>query len=359
MHGGNVAGARFERLMFSTRRITVAVVAVAVTVFASASTVSGTPSQGAPAPKAFVFTASSAEAQPWIAALGLSRAVPMAGLSAKDPVAHCSADVCLVATGLGKANAAASVAAVVFGGAFDLSHTYFIVSSLAAVDPAHGTLGAVAWATSVVDGGVAWEIDARSLPSGWTTGYLGIEASSPTDVPLGLFGTESFTLSGTFAAKAASLSKGAALVDDSAAQGCRAGYAAGPATAAPSVLQCDTLTNDTAWQGALLGAHATAWTALLTGKQDTYCTRQQQDNAAVAALERASLAGLLDASRIAVLSGAASFDRPPPGQSTFDAVGACGTAGAQAATANLATAGAALVQAIVSDWAHWQSGVPQ
>lgn len=345
--------------MFLVRRTTVVTVAAAIAVVASASTVSGTPSQGTLSPKLFVFTASTAEAQPWIAALGLTHSVAVTGLTAKDPVAHCSADVCLATTGVGKANAAASVAAVVFGGGFDLSHTYFLVSSLAAIDPGHGTLGAVAWATSVVDGGAAWEIDARSLPSGWTTGYLGIETTSPSDVPLGLFGTELFTLGATLSGKAAALSKGTSLVDDAAAQGCRSGYASGPATAPPSVLQCDSLTDDTSWQGALLGAHATAWTALLTGRPDTYCTRQQQDNAAVAALERGSLAGLLDASRIAVLSGAASFDRPPPGQSAFDAVGACGTAGAQAATANLAQAGKALVDAIVSDWAHWQSGVPQ
>jgi purine nucleoside permease len=345
--------------MFRAPRTIIAISLAATTVIASSSSVSGTPSQGAPSPKVFVFAASVAEAQPWIAALGLSRSVSIAGLSAKDPAAHCSADVCLATTGVGKANAAASVAAIVFSGAFDLSHTYFLVSSLAAVDPAHGTLGAVAWATSVVDGGVAWEVDARSLPSGWTTGYLGIEAMTPTDVPLGLFGTELFTLSGSLAGKAATLSKGASLMDDGAAQNCRAGYGAGPATAGPSVLQCDSLTDDTAWQGALLGAHATAWTALLTGRPDTYCMRQQQDNAAVAALERAAAAGLLDASRIAVLSGAASFDRPPPGQSAFDAVKACGTAGTQAATANLVQVGKALVGAVVSDWTHWQSGVPQ
>jgi purine nucleoside permease len=307
-----------------------------------------------------VVTASTAEAQPWIAALGLTQSIPVSGSYPKDPVVHCNADdVCLLTTGVGKANAAASVAAVVFGGALDLSHTYFLLSSLAAINPAKGTLGSIAWASSVVDGAIAWEIDGRSVPSGWTTGYLGIDATSPTDVPLGLFGTEIYKLSPALAGKAAALSKGASFADDGGAQACRTGYASGPATAAPSVVQCDALTTDTAWQGSLLGTHATAWTALFTGTPDTYCARQTQDNAVMAALTRGTSAGLLDSTRIAVVHGASSFDRPPAGQSAFDAVTSCGTAGVQSATSNLAQAGKAVVDAIVSDWTHWQGGVPQ
>jgi len=341
------------------RRLVWTVLATAA-VTASAATVDGAPSQPPRAPKVLVVTASTAEAQPWIAALGLTQSVPVAGSYPKDPVVHCNADdVCLLTTGVGKANAAASVAAAVFGGAFDLSHTYFLVASLAAIDPAKGTLGSIAWASRVVDGAIAWEVDARSLPSGWTTGYLGIDATSPTDVPLGLFGTETYTLSPTLAGKAAGLSKVASLADDGGAKTCRAGYASGPATAAPSVVQCDALTTDTAWQGALLGAHATAWMALVTGTQDTYCARQAQDNAVMAALSRGASAGLVDSTRIAVVHGASSFDRPPAGQSAFEAVTSCGAAGVPSATGNLAQAGKAVVDAIVSDWTHWQGGVPQ
>jgi purine nucleoside permease len=309
--------------------------------------------------KVFIITMFDIEAQPWSGALGLTQNVPVVGLPAQDPAVLCNADdVCLVTTGMGKANAAASVAAVVFSGRFDLTHAYFLVSGVAGVDPTQGTLGSVAWATNVVDFGIAWEIDARTLPAGWTTGYLGIDATSPTQKPLGLFGTELYTLDAALVAKAIALSNGAALRDDAGAQACRAGYSAPPATAAPAVIACDTTTSDTYWQGALLGQRASQWTTILTGGKGTYCTSQQEDNAAITALQRGAGAGLLDPQRIAIAHAASSFDRPPSGQSPFDALVTCGHAGLEPAVANLVAAAGPLVSAIVTDWSEWQNGVP-
>jgi len=236
---------------------------------------------------------------------------------------------------------------------------HVLVSGMAGIDPAHGTLGSVAWASNVVDFAIAWELDARSLPSGWTTGYLGIATTSPTQKPFGLFGTEGYTLDPKLVAKAVSLSRGASLVDGSEAKTCRAPYPGAPATAAPSVVACDASSGDTQWQGALLGERATAWTALLTGGKGAYCVRQREDNATVTALERGASAGLLDAGRIVIEHAASSFDRPPAGQTAFDALMTCGDAGAQPAAANLVAAGQPLVSAVVRGWAQWQDGVPQ
>jgi purine nucleoside permease len=327
---------------------------------ATSSTVRGQSPDGPRTVKVFVVTTTDAEASPWVSALGLTKSVPVVGLSAKDPSVVCNADsVCLVTTGVGKANAAASVAAVVFGGGFDLSHAYFLLASTAGMDPGHGTLGSVAWASHVVDFGISWEIDGRSLPAGWTTGYLGIDAMSPTQKPLAPFGTEVYTLDATLVAKAASLSHGASLTDGAQAMSCRAQYSGSPATAAPAVVACDASSGDTLWQGALLGARAASWTTLLAGSGATYCARAREDNAAITALERGAGAGLLDAKRIVVEHAASSFDRPPPGQSPFDALVACGDAGAPAAVANLVAAGKPLVAAIVGAWSQWQNGVPQ
>jgi purine nucleoside permease len=338
---------------------------IAGTIVAATTLVAASPSvrgQTSPSPRAvkvFIITMFDIEAQPWIDALGLTQSVPVVGLPAQDPAVRCNADdVCLVTTGMGKANAAASVAAVVFRGSFDLSHAYFLVSGVAGIDPAEGTLGSVAWATNVVDFGIAWEIDARSLPAGWTTGYLGIDSTSPTQKPLGLFGTELYTLNAALVAKAVTLSSGASLGDSEGARACRAGYSTAPATAAPAVVACDTTTSDTYWQGALLGQHASQWTALLTGGSGTYCTAQQEDNATVTALQRGASAGLLDGQRIVIAHAASSFDRPPSGQSPYDALMTCGHAGLEPAVANLVTAAGPLVSAIVTDWSDWQEGVP-
>jgi purine nucleoside permease len=345
--------------MTLARRTAWGLVAFAAIV-ATSSTVHGSSPQGPTTVKVLLVTMFDAEAQPWITALGLTQSVAVPGLSAQDPAVLCNADgVCLVTTGTGKANAAASVAAVVFSGKLDLSQAYFVVSGVAGIDPAQGTLGSVAWATNVVDFGIAWEIDARTLPSGWTTGYLGIDAMDPTDKPFALFGSELYTLDASLVAKAVALSKGATLGDGSQAQTCRAAYASAPATSAPAVVACDTTSSDTVWTGTLLGEHATAWVSLVSGGSGTYCTAQQEDNATVTALERGASAGLLDPKRIVIAHGAASFDRPPQGQTPLGALMACGGAGQQPAIANLVLAAQPLVSAIVSDWSAWQNGVPQ
>jgi purine nucleoside permease len=331
-----------------------------IVALASSSTVRGQSPPGPRSVKLFIITMFAGESQPWVSALGLTQSVAVPGLSAANSDVLCNSDdVCLVTTGTGKANAAASVAAVVFSGLFDLSHAYFLVSGVAGIDPAQGTLGSVAWATNVVDFGIAWELDARSLPSGWTTGYLGIDAASPTQRPLGLFGSELYTLDTSLVAKAVALSQGVSLGDASGAKTCRATYSSAPATSPPAVIACDTTSSDTVWTGTLLGEHATAWVSLVTGGRGTYCTAQQEDNATVTALERGGSAGLLDPKRIVIAHGGASFDRPPSGQSALDGLMACGGMGQQPAIANLVAAAQPLVSAIVSDWSGWQNGVPQ
>jgi hypothetical protein len=67
-------------------------------------------------------------------------------------------------TGMGTARAAASVMAVGLDPRFDLRHAYWLIAGIAGVDPADATLGSAAWATWIVDGDLAHEIDAREMP---------------------------------------------------------------------------------------------------------------------------------------------------------------------------------------------------
>src|SRR5262249_51176455 len=127
----------------------------------------------------------------------------------------------------------------------------------------------------------------------------------------------------------------------------RAQYPQPAARRAPSVIQCDTVSGDTYWHGALLGARAAAWTQILTDGKGRYCTTQQEDNATFEALRRGAAADLIDGRRIAVLRTGSNFDRPHPGQSAYDSLKAS-SGGFRAAIANLARAGAPLVTEIVS-----------
>lgn len=87
--------------------------------------------------KVMIVTTFSSEAQVWLSRLEPWRDIRVPGLSPHYPAVHCNqSEVCVVTTGMGHSNAAASVAALVFSRLFDLSHTYFIVAAVAGIDPA-------------------------------------------------------------------------------------------------------------------------------------------------------------------------------------------------------------------------------
>jgi purine nucleoside permease len=318
------------------------------------------PSAPPRAVKVLIVSMFAPEAQPWIDKLGLTIEIPVPGLSADFPTAKCNADnVCLITTGMGKANAAASVSGILYSGKFDFTKSYFLIAGIAGIDPGQGTTGSAAWARYLVDYEIAWEIDAREKPASWTTGYLGINTKNPTQKPPLDYRSEVFKLSEALLQKALALSKNVVLEDSDVAKTYRARYAVGtPGAKPPSVIQCDTMAGDTWWHGNLLGQRASDWTKLMTDGQGTYCTTQQEDNASLEALRRGSSAGLLKLDRVAVLRTASNFDRPYPGQTAIDSLRHSDSGGFVPSTKNLYIAGGPLVRDIVANWSQWQNGVP-
>jgi purine nucleoside permease len=259
---------------------------------------------------------------------------------------QCTAD-------MGKANASSSIAALVFSGLFDLRSTYFIVTGIAGVDPARGTTGTAAWARYLVDADLAWELDARERPDGWSSAHLGINMQTPGDKPPLHYGTEMARLNEALLQKALALSRGVTLADSAQAKAYRARYPDAPANAAPRVTQCDTMTGNTWYHGALLGQRARDWFKLLTDDQGSYCMVAQEDNATYAALRRGAEAGLLDDQRVAVLRTASNFDRPAPGQTALASIGA-DSGGIKPALQNMVLAANPLVQQITDHWRDWK-----
>ena len=284
---------------------------------------------------------------------------PVPGLSAEFPAVRCTPDdVCLLTTGMGHANAAASTTALVLSPRFDLTHAYVVVTGIAGIDPNVGTLGSAAWARWLVDYGLAHEVDTRELPAGWDDGYWGIMTPQPGVKPKFDYRTEVFRLDERLLQKALALSRGAALADNDTARAYRRLYPQPTARAAPAVLQCDTAAGDTWWHGERLGAHAARWMQLLTDGQGRYCTTQQEDNATYEALVRGAAAGRVDLKRVAVLRTGANFDRPHPGQDAKQSL-AADSGGFPLSTANLYIAAWPLVSDIVARWAAWREGVPE
>jgi purine nucleoside permease len=320
------------------------------------------PTRAAPlAVKVMVVNLFGLEAKPWLDALQPTETIPVPGLAADYPAVHCSAEaVCEMTTGMGHANAAASLMAVLYSGLFDLERTYFVIGGIAGLDPIRGTIGSAAWARYVVDSGIAHEIDARELPPGWTDGYFGVMTDSPDAIPKFEYHTEVYRLDEALLQKALSLSREAQLEDSPDVQAYRRHYPHAPANAPPQVIQCDTLSGDTWWTGDRLGEHARHWTKLLTGGAGVYCTTQQEDNALMEALTRGARSGLVDLKRVALVRSGSDFDRPYPGQGALPALRtqlALPGAGRIAAD-NVERAAMPLVVDIASHWDHWRDGVP-
>lgn len=312
--------------------------------------------------KVMIVSMFDQEEAPWIAALKPERTVRVPGLSKDSPLVRCTASgVCQITTGMGHANAAASMMALLYSGLFDLRHSYFLIAGIAGIDPAHGTIGTAAWARYLVDVDIAHEIDAREIPQGWTDGYLGVLTNGPKQKPSFDYGTEVFQMDEALLRKALQLSAHAMLEDSKDVGAYRKSYPGAPANAPPAVTQCDTASGDVWWSGKLLGQRVARVTRLFTDGHGDYCTTQQEDNATLVALSRAAQSGLADLHRVAVLRTGSDFDRPYPGQSPFESlVAQRSLSGAlKISTANLVHAGMPLVQDITTHWSQWEAGVPR
>ena len=169
--------------------------------------------------KVMIVSMFGPEGQVWLDNLGPWQTVTVPGLSPDYPNVNCNRDdVCVMTTGMGHANAATSIMALVFSDLFDLRRTYFLVAGIAGIDPARGTLGSAAWAKYLVDFGIQWELDAREKPTDWPTGFLGINTKSPTEKPPLDYRTEVFALNASLADAVYSISRNVKLSDSDEAK---------------------------------------------------------------------------------------------------------------------------------------------
>jgi len=154
------------------------------------------------------------------------------------------------------------------------------------------------------------------------------------------------------------LTRAVDLIDSDAAKAYRAKYSEPAAAAPPQVSICDTISSDTLWHGARLGAAMEAYAKLVANGEADPCTTQQEDNATLTALKRGAEAGLIDFNRIAVLRTASNFDREASGQSAAESLRAR-SGGYFLSVANAHRLGATLAHAIVADWGTWSAGPPK
>src|SRR5580698_4763956 len=190
-----------------------------------------------------------------------------------------------IVTGEGPARIASSITALANDKRFDLSHAYWILAGIAGVDPNVASLASAAWARYVVDGDLAYEIDSREIPKGWSTGYVPLGRNKPYQSPAppatSDTGTSEITLNVGLAGWAFRLSSARVkLTDDNNLKSLRAKYNGFPsAQQPPSILQGDVLAAGTFWLGALFNTWAETWVSYWSDCRATFTMSAEEDAA--------------------------------------------------------------------------------
>lgn len=242
------------------------------------------------------------------------------------PRIYCNPDytVCQATVGEGEINAAASMTAILLSPKFDFARTYFLFAGIAGVNPRYATLGSVALARYAVQVALQYEIDSKSAPEDWVTGYFAYGNNAPLEYPTISYGTEVFELSAPLQEIAFRLASSSNLTDADAPAAYRDKYAdmGGPfsaATKAPSVVKCDVATSDVYYSGTVLAEAFENTTEVWTNGTGRLCMTAQEDNANLEVMLRFAIERMVDWSRIVVMrTGERPFGTFSPGEASID-----------------------------------------
>lgn len=271
-----------------------------------------------------------------------------------------------IVTGEGKSHAAASIMGLGMDPRFDLSKAYWIIAAIAGVDPNKGSVASTAWAKFVVDGDLAYEIDARQIPQGWATGYVPFGRSMPYQGPSQPFNSNGvqqvFQLNASLADWAFELTKNIHLPDDSTLQQVRAGYPNYPiALKPPFVLEGDDLAADHFWIGDLLNTWAENWTSYWTVNQGSFAMSDFEDTGVGLALQFLSQVNRADKNRLLVLRSASDYTVQREGQTPAQLLAnevSGGLSGFLEALSNVYQVGSTVVKKISSNWDTYENHIP-
>ena len=228
--------------------------------------------------------------------------------------------VLAIETGEGPVRMAASIEALANDPRFDLKHSYWMLAGIAGEDPNVGPAASAAWAEYVVDGDLAYEIDAREIPPQWSTGYVPLGRTSPFErpapAPSSVNGVNLYHLNPGFVKWAYAFSHAHVSLPDTAnLRTLRSLYTSFPATQSPpEIVKGDTLAAGTFWIGSQLNAWAEKWVTYWSHGKATLAMSAEEDAGYMQAITFLAQGGMVDQSRVLDLRASSDFTVPPPGQ---------------------------------------------
>ena len=222
------------------------------------------------------------------------------------------------ATGVGASRAAASVMALGLDPRFDLTTALVLITGVAGIDPARGTLGSVVMPEFVVDGDFCHEIDGREIPAEWLDGFVPIGKSVPYEKPLAhRFNGDDGIVYRLDTAAAFERVKGVELLDTVAVERRRRLFGS---VGGPSVMRGDELSSSIFWHGAMLNARARRWVRYQTEGRGSYAITAMEDAGMLASLTMLATAGRVDLSRVVIARGVSNFDQQRVGTTAAESL---------------------------------------
>jgi purine nucleoside permease len=264
-------------------------------------------------------------------------------------------------TGMGSINSASAVMELGMDSRFDLSHAYWLVAGIAGVTPEAASIGSAAWAEYLVDGDLAYEIDAREIPPDWPTGYFARNTRKPYDPNKPEPDGEVFRLNPQLTEWAYQLTRDLPLEDSVGLAETRSHYVGFPnAQKPPFVLKGDTLSGMTFWHGNLLNEWATRWVQYWTLGKGHFVTSAMEDTGTFQALTYLQATGKVDKNRVMVLRTASNYTTPPPGMTAAEHLlkENDGYAGLHASVEAAYQVGSKVVDDIVGHWSVYRDRPP-
>ncbi|MDR3739819.1 MAG: purine nucleoside permease [Terracidiphilus sp.] len=260
-----------------------------------------------------------------------------------------------IVTGAGTAHAAATIMALGLDPRFDLSHAYWIIAGIAGGSPARTSLGSAVWARYVVDADLAYEIDPRETPAGWSTGYIPLGKTQPYEQPAAPRENQVFDLNPALTQWAYNLTKDLPLTDTDKLKAVRPNFDGAAAQLPPHVQLGDEVSASTFWHGKLLDTWANQWMAYFTAGKGQFATSAMEDTGSLLSLRYLASAGRVDSNRVLVLRTVSNFDQQPRNLSAAESLSSQRIGSYSAfvpALESAYTVGHAVVNEILT---HWQT----
>jgi purine nucleoside permease len=298
------------------------------------------------------------EAQFWVERDKLDRVLPFP--LGEHELRLNDAGLLLICTGGGVTNSSSSIMALGLDPRFDLSKAYWLVAGIAGGDPLDVSLGTAAWAKHVVDGDLAYEIDAREIPADWPYGMLPLGAKKPNDVAGGwTVDTIHYELNSALVDWAYALTRDHPVADSPGIARFRRQFAGYPAALRPPfVTTGDSLSASRYWHGERMNQWANDWVRLQAGKDANFMMSNMEDSGTLTALRRLSRAGRVDLRRVLVLRTASNYTMPPPGKSAAWSTTAEYPEGGIPALEAAYQVGNRVVQALIAGWPRYRDVIP-